>query len=327
MPRSLSWPLVFVLFAFSPSDPFAAALTLHGSALAALARRRRRPNLAASPTAAVHESAWPTALQESGGAPRLRLEVFYESLCPSCQQFIGTYLQDLWHDPELRALVDLHLYPSGHAVLTSSGMQCQHGASECLGNAIEACATRILKGPDEYVPLLGCMATATQLYSQCSVEDAMRACAAQLGVDTNPIVDCVISPTASGMMASIAAYTGGLLYTPWVLVDGQHYDAADQGGRLVDVLCAVASQRSAAAPLPAACGSIYAASAPALTALRQAASGHRDASAPLPVCMAPSPSSPTLASLPSSAPAVVQQAPAAGKASKALALLQVSDEE
>uniref|UniRef100_A0A2P2IWE6 Gamma-interferon-inducible lysosomal thiol reductase-like n=1 Tax=Rhizophora mucronata TaxID=61149 RepID=A0A2P2IWE6_RHIMU len=76
------------------------------------------------------------------GSDKVRLDLYYESLCPYSAGFIVNYLAELFEDDgDLLSIVDLHLYPWGNAMIRGNDtFVCQHGPAECLLNTVEACA-------------------------------------------------------------------------------------------------------------------------------------------------------------------------------------------
>jgi len=200
---------------------------------------------------------------------KVRLNVFYETMCPHCLNFMTQGLRPVWQDPELRAHVDLHLYPSGNAVAVpannlSAGYSfwhrdnmdqnyvflCQHGEAECLGNMIQACAVKELKEPSQYLSLIFCMSALPQF----AVEKSSFECAKELKMDLTPVRACVQSPEGRAHMYQITTFSNTLnpprQHVPWVTLDDEHFEEADTGD-LLSPLC-----RKLSAPRPAACAKV-----------------------------------------------------------------------
>jgi len=76
-------------------------------------------------------------------AQRLRVDVYYESLCPDSARFINDQLYPAKRGP-LGKYFDVNLVPFGKASWVTFGADvnftCQHGPPECYGNKIQACA-------------------------------------------------------------------------------------------------------------------------------------------------------------------------------------------
>lgn len=202
---------------------------------------------------------------------KLKLEIHYETLCPYCSSLIGTELKSIWNDTEFRERLDVSMFPAGnvkvfpveglskgwrafHPELVKDGFghvfMCQHGEEECLGNMIQACAMTMLGEPADYLPFMFCMESAAA--KDESVESAAFRCVKETTtLDAEDLVKCTQSPEANKKMFSIATYSDSLSpprqHAPWVVINGEHHEKADNGD-LLGSLCS-----ALAAPLPAAC--------------------------------------------------------------------------
>lgn len=170
------------------------------------------------------------------------VEIYYETLCPTCQYFIRTSLKQLLYDPEVRALVDLRLFPFGNgaASLLSDGtyvFQCQHGFEECVGNKIHACAAKLFSDqPERYLQLFTCMAE----NSQATIGDGANVCAQHFGMDSDKLNLYLKSIDVKEAMLNAAKKASALepprKYVPWVTINGQHSERAERG-ELMSELC------------------------------------------------------------------------------------------
>ncbi|PNX90600.1 gamma-interferon-inducible lysosomal thiol reductase, partial [Trifolium pratense] len=78
---------------------------------------------------------------------KVSLELYYESLCPYCANFIVNYLPQVF-EQDLISIVDLKLVPWGNAKLRdNSTIVCQHGPVECLLDTVEGCAIDLWPQP------------------------------------------------------------------------------------------------------------------------------------------------------------------------------------
>ncbi|KAJ2938634.1 hypothetical protein O0L34_g11962 [Tuta absoluta] len=72
---------------------------------------------------------------------KVKIAVYYESLCPDSKKFITAQLAPVWRD--LRGAVKVKLVPYGKATHDKINgkwqFNCHHGADECYGNKIQAC--------------------------------------------------------------------------------------------------------------------------------------------------------------------------------------------
>ncbi|KAK8720600.1 hypothetical protein OTU49_013216, partial [Cherax quadricarinatus] len=85
--------------------------------------------------------------QVSGVGGRVKIEVYFESLCPDSVHFFTHQLYPTWLD--LRDIMDLVFVPFGKARATPTGtgdyeFECQHGPDECYGNKVMSCAQESL---------------------------------------------------------------------------------------------------------------------------------------------------------------------------------------
>jgi len=184
----------------------------------------------------------------------VKLEIYYETLCPYCLSLFNESVREIFKDEELMKRVDIHIYPFGNAMVIakeniSKGYQfwheqavypvfkCQHEDQECLGNMIQACAIDQLKTPELYVPLTICMSS---FGSQFGIEKTSYECGVQLGIDMHSIKDCVDSRTGSELLAELGNESTrpelNRTHVPWVVINGVHEDAADDG-KLLEPLC------------------------------------------------------------------------------------------
>lgn len=71
---------------------------------------------------------------------KVKIDFYYESLCPYCQQFIEKSLKVAASTKDFWKICDFNLYPYGNARRVQNGSSwsftCQHGVNECVGNFI-----------------------------------------------------------------------------------------------------------------------------------------------------------------------------------------------
>ncbi|XP_022154904.1 gamma-interferon-inducible lysosomal thiol reductase-like [Momordica charantia] len=152
---------------------------------------------------------------------KVSLELYYESLCPYCANFIVNYLVHLFDD-DLISIVDLRLVPYGNARVGRNGsITCQHGPAECLLNTVEACAINAWPELDGHFPFIYCIESLAykRKYTQ------WESCFEKLGLDPKPINDCYSTDLGNKLELKYAAETDNLQpphnYVPWVVVDGK----------------------------------------------------------------------------------------------------------
>lgn len=238
-------------------------------------------NSSASNSSATNASA------TNASAAKVKVEVFYETLCPYCQNFITTALASAWGDEELRSRMDIHFYPYGnamtipkanvsagyrywHAELNNDGFEyvfpCQHGPDECFGNHLQACAIQALGTQENYVPFIMCM----EGNDTVSQEMSSFECAKTLGIDLDAVKACVQGKDGNALMRTIGETTEGLKppagpkeYVPWITLNGVHSDKSEldgepgSKGHFVAELCKLFEE-----PLPSACATAMKSAAP-----------------------------------------------------------------
>lgn len=91
--------------------------------------------------------------------PRVKVELFMESLCPDTHRFVKGPLSKVAHDPSIMEVVDLHMYIFGKGSLVQADppqYTCQHGPAECYGNLVENCFIKYTN-PGDAVDALTCL--------------------------------------------------------------------------------------------------------------------------------------------------------------------------
>merc|ERR1719324_496779 len=126
---------------------------------------------------------------------------------------------------------------------------CQHGDSECLGNAIEAC-TFDIAGQAKGLELATCIATAGNA-GHVAIEMAAYDCLNEIQVDTESIRSCAFGQRGRELAIQIGERANRAelqrQYVPWVTVDGQQLEMSEDHD-LAQGLCGLMAE-----PLPALC--------------------------------------------------------------------------
>jgi len=155
------------------------------------------------------------------------VELYYESFCPGCRQFITTQLFPTFNKLKDTGIMKVGLFPYGNAREQqlpdgSWKFQCQHGGRECQGNILEACIMNHLDWDSSvYMPVISCMEGADDpVY-------AALGCVRDLSKLNYQDVDkCAKGAEGNALMHQIAVKTEGLSpahqYVPWIVVNGIH---------------------------------------------------------------------------------------------------------
>merc|ERR1711862_678776 len=91
------------------------------------------------------------------------VELYYESFCPGCRNFITTMLYPTFDKLRDAGIMKVAIYPYGNAHESKNPdgswkFDCQHGEKECLGNILEVCIMQQLNwDSDLYLPVISCM--------------------------------------------------------------------------------------------------------------------------------------------------------------------------
>ncbi|KAF5821709.1 putative gamma interferon inducible lysosomal thiol reductase GILT [Helianthus annuus] len=154
-------------------------------------------------------------------AEKVQVKVYYESLCPYCENFIVNYLIDVFSEG-IDAIADVHLFPYGNAKVNSNGnITCQHGEEECFFNTVEACAINTWPDVHDHFPFVYCV----ERYLYYGKFDQWESCFEELSLDPKPVKDCYSNGLGYQLNLQYADLTNSLeppkKYVPWVVVDGK----------------------------------------------------------------------------------------------------------
>ncbi|XP_002126795.2 gamma-interferon-inducible lysosomal thiol reductase-like [Ciona intestinalis] len=188
------------------------------------------------------ESACREFLNTEAAEP-VKIELYFESLCPGCRQFITTQLYPTWMSLKESGIMTASMVPYGNAkeVQLSSGMwnyTCQHGAEECVGNLIENCIIHYSEDKfDTYFPILYCMEDASDPIK------AAEMCVKKSDLDWDQIHTCSKGEQGNHLMHKSAMKTEALdpahKYVPWIVANGKHTEGMQQEaqGNLMKFVC------------------------------------------------------------------------------------------
>lgn len=161
----------------------------------------------------------------SGKEEKVKLDIYYEALCPSSAKFIVEYLPKL-SDSGLIHVTHLRLFPYGNAQLFNGTIYCQHGQLECLLNTVQACAIDVWPDLNEHFPFINCVENVVlESFVYRRKYPQWQTCFEKLNLDAKPVTDCVGNSRGKELELFYAAETEALqppqTYVPWVVVDGQ----------------------------------------------------------------------------------------------------------
>ncbi|XP_042223481.1 gamma-interferon-inducible lysosomal thiol reductase-like [Homarus americanus] len=165
-------------------------------------------------------------------APPVKIDLYYETLCPYSIEFVVDQLYPTW--TILKDIMEVEMFPFGNAHYKQDGegwsFTCQHGNGECRANMIHACAKDHFKDINIEMEFVNC------LLSSDYPPNAGATCAAQVGQDWAPIDACVNSVEGENLLHEVAVeqekLKPALYYVPWILVN----DVLDGDGESQDNL-------------------------------------------------------------------------------------------
>ena len=162
-------------------------------------------------------------------APPIKIELYYESLCPGCRALILKQLFPTYEKLQSSGILEIGLYPYGNAnEINKDGkwyFTCQHGIVECEVNLLEACALHMLRHPTQFMPFIHC------IESNPSLANA-KICADKLKLEWQPLSRCYKGEEGNHLQHELAVKTDALnpphKYVPWVVANGVHTEAIQE---------------------------------------------------------------------------------------------------
>jgi len=158
---------------------------------------------------------------EQTGPAKVKLDLYYESLCPYCRHFITTQLGPNF--AKFGKYMDIGLNPYGNAHMTKDpfkegqyNFRCQHGEGECRGGMMEACLMdKMHKSP---VPVIWCI-EALEASNPAVVQRCMQQ--NQISVPSfDEVKTCAFGPEGKALFAKLGQETPRHNGVPYVLFNG-----------------------------------------------------------------------------------------------------------
>ncbi|XP_050559734.1 GILT-like protein 1 isoform X1 [Spodoptera frugiperda] len=188
------------------------------------------------------------AKNKKGDDHKVKIAVYYESLCPDSKRFITTQLAPVWRD--FRGVVKVKMVPYGKSTHDKVNgkwqFQCHHGPDECYGNKIQACILKDRSLQDtEKMELVIC------LMSQTNPDKSLDTCLTQINKDSESVKlkRCASSDQGDNLLAAYGdksdAVQRPLGFVPTIIVN-ERYDQAVQDEAFTDlksVVCRVAPNK------------------------------------------------------------------------------------
>ena len=94
-------------------------------------------------------------------AQKVQVQLYFESLCPYCQNAITGSFAEAFAHPDFLDMADVLLVPYGNAHEYADGdswtFTCQHGVDECVYNEIENCSNHYIADPYTAFNFINCV--------------------------------------------------------------------------------------------------------------------------------------------------------------------------
>jgi len=173
----------------------------------------------------------------------VKVELFYESLCPGCRHFITTMLYPTFDKLRDTGVMEVVMYPYGNAKQAQNpdgswNFTCQHDVPECNGNLLEVCIMKYLDWDSvKYLPVVECMEAAAD-----PISSAQGCVKKHSNLSFDQIQTCAKGPEGNKLEHQMGEKTDNLdpshTYVPWVVVNDQHTNAL-QSAAMTDLLALV----------------------------------------------------------------------------------------
>ncbi|KAL1226420.1 Gamma-interferon-responsive lysosomal thiol protein [Cardamine amara subsp. amara] len=185
----------------------------------------------------------------AGQSDKVQLNVYYDSLCSDCQDFIVNYLVEFF-DSDLFTITNVTFVPFGNDELSDNQtVTCQHGEYECQLNEYEACIIRTVPDPKLQYSFIRCIENYTTNWpSSCFNGSA---------ADKQAVIsdNCYYSDLGRKLILGYANQTLSLNpkpdFVPWITVNGDPF----YSHRIDDLVATVCTAYKGTASLPTQCSS------------------------------------------------------------------------
>ncbi|XP_021619920.2 gamma-interferon-responsive lysosomal thiol protein isoform X1 [Manihot esculenta] len=153
---------------------------------------------------------------------KVNLSVYYETLCPSCANFIVKNLMSIFNDG-LFDIINLRMVPWGNAHMNrvNNTIVCQNGLDECELNTIQACAINVFRDVNKYYGLIFCM----EFLAIEGRHQNWQTCFDSLGLSAKSVLKCYNNGTGTKLEVEHGYETAHLdppqSFLPWVVVNYQ----------------------------------------------------------------------------------------------------------
>ena len=172
-----------------------------------------------------------------------KIQVYIESLCPDCVNFITGAFKEFYEKVKNPNLAEIEFIPYGNAkeVYNTStnkyDFSCQHGENECYGNLIETCSIQIQGRIKSYETIL-CIESNIENYD-LNFDNTLEFCLKNDQKILQEIKNCVESDMGNLYEHQMAQKTEEHNHVPWIVVNGIHDEDTENKiiESLIDYIC------------------------------------------------------------------------------------------
>jgi len=164
--------------------------------------------------------------QQNSTSNTVKIDVYYETLCPDSIQFIRQKLYPTFG--KIGEIMDINLIPYGKAEHTQYRedveIYCHHGSKECEGNTIQSCAIKYLDNNMTVVlPYVNCMENRFYGRYRPHISTIANECAITHGINYTQIQNCSSSLEGKRLHIKNGERTQRLspklTFVPWVVIN------------------------------------------------------------------------------------------------------------
>jgi len=118
---------------------------------------------------------------------KVKVDVYFEALCPDSKDFIVNQLMPLYDNPDFKDRLDITLVPFGKASFKEVNGElqftCQHGVNECISNTYLSCSLKMYS-LDQSLRYTNC------IMKETLPQDHLETCANKLSLNYGDLKAC-----------------------------------------------------------------------------------------------------------------------------------------
>lgn len=172
----------------------------------------------------------------------VRIDVYYETLCPDSIRFIKDQLWPVYKELHTTGIIDVNLYAYGNAHQVKRFgtwyFTCQHDEKECALNIVETCAMYLYPEPFTRLSYVYCVADNPTM-------QGARTCASEYDMDWDAICRCTGNKVGNELQHKVGVKTDALdpqhTFIPWIVAEGKSDDSVQREAlrNLKELVCSL----------------------------------------------------------------------------------------